>query len=59
MDSEKIFGLVMAELVEAKKATDDKKITVREIYDAIGVALEKLELMDKVVIDFSGEESGK
>jgi putative heme degradation protein len=51
MDTSKILSAAIAEAIEAKKATADRKITVKEVYDAAGVLIDKLDIGDKVIID--------
>jgi len=56
MDYSKIFGLVMALVVEAKQDMEDKKVTISELIDLVKTAVDKLGLGDKVVIDLNKDD---
>lgn len=45
------MNVIFAEVMHLKQASQDKKITVGELLDAVRIALDKLGLSETVVID--------
>jgi hypothetical protein len=57
MDSvENVFEFLLLVWPEIKKMFEDKKVTVGELYNFIGVPIENFNLMDKVILDFTKKE---
>jgi len=46
-----IMNIIFAEIMHFKQASQDKKITVGEVVEALKIAVEKTGLSDKVIID--------